>query len=144
VDLRNGGIDLWGDPDDFLNRYEELLARLEAGHAQIRDVLIPLVDRISPPGLRQPLAMMVEFHYRTSVFVASAGLPLRMLHNAVDWSSLHAAMSEAVEQHASTVGQLDDWRGVAAETYRWIVPAQAAATRRVADAHRDSHRGPRG
>jgi hypothetical protein len=116
---------------NLLDRYEELLVRLRAAHIDLRDRLVPQVESLGLPGLVSVIARLGELHYRVTVLLASAGLPQRMVVHGLEWIELRAAVAEAVDQLATDAGRVDGWRGAAADTYRSIIPGQAAAVRCV-------------
>jgi hypothetical protein len=115
----------------LLDRYEEVLVRLRAAHRDLQDRLIPQVEGLGLPGLAAVVRPLAELHYRVTVLLASAGLPQRMVVNGLEWIELQASVTEAVERLTTEAARVDGWRGVAADTYRSIVPGQAAAARRV-------------
>lgn len=125
--------DRWDDYDAALDQYELLLGQLRSAQRHLRDEVLPLVDRFSPPGLRQPLVALTEFQYRASVFIESAGLPLRLLLAGVEWSTEQASATAIVSQLTAMRGQVPSWHGAAADEFRAILPAQVAAAAAVTD-----------
>jgi uncharacterized protein YukE len=130
------------DIREFVDTYENLLARNREQHAKLRDELIPKVAALATlpllpvPGLRpvvqdtlrQALQDLHDIEARVERFLESGPVVLRLYINAQDWVLVSTRLSSVVgDLRPENRPVLTRWRGRAAEAYEQVVAGQVDA-----------------